>query len=197
MAERHPMSSLKHFSHHYLTRGWIDVSSQRIVISLNHLGHAALKTLTHETMESSIRKALSGVADDSYIVNYHLEEHDLVRLITANEWPTLLSIQSKGATTEFNITAHRNLKWFHGHFPSQPLLPGVVQLHWACELARFFYPQNDQFESVTDLRFYKPIMPDDQLLLTLINNSDNNRTTFSYTGVCGRYSKGVLSYESI
>jgi hypothetical protein len=194
MPERRLMTSLRHFSHHYITRGWIDVSSRRIVISLNHLGHAALKILTHETMESSIRKTLLGVADDSYVINYHLEEYDFSQLITADEWPTLLSMQSKGATTEFNLTAHKNLKWFRGHFPDHPLLPGVAQLHWACELVRLFYPRSDEFQSVTDLRFYKQITPDDQLFLTLVNNSENNRTTFTYTGLRGRCSKGVLSF---
>ncbi len=50
--------------------------------------------------------------------------------------PAILSRSIDVDRAEFELFIPSTLFWFLGHFPSQPILPGIVQLHWALFLAK-------------------------------------------------------------
>ena len=49
--------------------------------------------------------------------------------------PEIISQSIAPARAEFEIAVPDDLFFLQGHFPQQPILPGVVQIHWAIMLA--------------------------------------------------------------
>ena len=66
------------------------------------------------------------------------------------------------------------LPCFTGHFPGQPLLPGVVQLHWAVSLAASTWPIRyaaTHFAGTKAIKFKSPVLPGSALTITLQPNT--------------------------
>ena len=70
-----------------------------------------------------------------------------------------------------NVTI--NEPFFQGHFPGQPIMPGVLSLEVLCQAGSFLMlnqvdnplEKNMFFTSVEKTRFKKPIVPGDQLII--------------------------------
>ena len=75
----------------------------------------------------------------------------------------------KSLTALKNITI--NEPFFQGHFPGQPVMPGVLSLEVLCQAGSFLMlnqvenplSKNMFFTTVESTRFKKPIVPGDQL----------------------------------
>jgi 3-hydroxymyristoyl/3-hydroxydecanoyl-(acyl carrier protein) dehydratase len=74
-----------------------------------------------------------------------------------------------------------------GHFPGQPVVPGVVLLGWALTLAHAAWPgisdrgpgrDQSSAQRVTQLKFRRPVRPPAALTLDLVRKED--RLQFSY-----------------
>jgi len=66
------------------------------------------------------------------------------------------------------------LPCFDGHFPGQPLLPGVIQLHWAVSLAESIWPVEcavTQFSGSKAIKFKSPVLPSSVLTIRLQLNT--------------------------
>ena len=57
--------------------------------------------------------------------------------------------------------------FFEGHFPEFQLLPGLVQINWACDLAQQLFHITAPFAGVKNLKFMQPIRPGSTLVLKL------------------------------
>lgn len=53
--------------------------------------------------------------------------------------------------------------WFSGHFPQEPLLPGIAQLAMVRDLIRRFYPGDMVLAGVKRVRFKQVILPDTRI----------------------------------
>ena len=73
-----------------------------------------------------------------------------------------------------NVTI--NEPFFQGHFPNQPVMPGVLVLEAMCQAGCFLVlnsvdnpmEKNMFFSSLSDSRFRHPIIPGDQIRLEMI-----------------------------
>lgn len=81
-----------------------------------------------------------------------------------------------------------DLHWFAGHFPDAPVLAGVVQLDWAIEYSKQYFPDLAQPESIEVLKFQHIIKPQQQLQLTL-QRTARNTLLFAYS----RFDKKIAS----
>jgi 3-hydroxymyristoyl/3-hydroxydecanoyl-(acyl carrier protein) dehydratase len=71
------------------------------------------------------------------------------------------------ASLEFTIPT--DLPLFAGHFPGQPILPGVVELDCVVSMVAEVYPQlgESQFAGLSAVKFKSPVAPGDRLSVTL------------------------------
>lgn len=70
--------------------------------------------------------------------------------------------------------------WFAGHFPTQPLLPGVAQLDWVMVYGAILAP-GMRFCSIDSVKFQRPIVPGNELELNLQWDATRNVLSFTYT----------------
>ena len=85
---------------------------------------------------------------------------------------------------------------FAGHFPGQPILPGVLQVHWAYQFAAERFAIDGEFVRMTRLKFQKPVLPDDELLLTLAYAPEARQLRFAYDSVKGRHASGIMEFSA-
>lgn len=56
--------------------------------------------------------------------------------------------------------------WFSGHFPGEPILPGVAQLEMAFDAIKRFNRKSLKMSGLKRVRFKQVIRPDDKLRIT-------------------------------
>ena len=118
------------------------------------------------------------------------------------KWPTFTNLNDTESNTEFTNTFERvcnipsNLSYFAGHFPDQAVLPGVVQVNWANELATKLF-NVEEFRGVNSLKFNSMILPETQVTLSLTLNPEKHTVKFSYKSDGTLFSSGVLIFASI
>lgn len=97
-------------------------------------------------------------------------------------------------TLRFVIPA--TLRYFEGHFPGVPLLPGVVQIGWAIELARqhLSQPALAGFRSLSGVKFMQVIQPGAQIALLLTSDSPS-QLSFEYRAGGVLCSTGRVSFH--
>ncbi len=57
--------------------------------------------------------------------------------------------------------------WFSGHFPGQPILPGIAQLGMVFDAVRHFSSKEMKITRVSRVRFKQMIRPGDCLLVSV------------------------------
>lgn len=111
-----------------------------------------------------------------------------------NEWCEFESLVITDESIKVGVYIQKSLSWFEGHFPNQPVLPGVVQTHWACELAQHVFARKG-LKKVNNLKFKTMILPETYLTLNLSFNSVKNSVSFSYTHDNDTFSTGSLLFS--
>ncbi len=72
-----------------------------------------------------------------------------------------------------------DLVYFQGHFPSFPLVPGVVQLGWALEQARARKLCSGETQRIENLKFQHFLRPGDHCTMTLKWDNDKRKLYFT------------------
>lgn len=72
---------------------------------------------------------------------------------------------------------------FQGHFPGQPVLPGVAQVHWAARTAQRYLPCRGTFSGLEALKFLRLIVPPTDITLELDWDSATGLLGFRYSRV--------------
>ncbi len=107
-----------------------------------------------------------------------------LQALFANEpLPRLPNLISKheadnGLTLELFVPA--NLYYFDGHFPGRPVLPGVVQTHWAIHYGREHWGDLGDFSGLEVVKFQRVITANQTLLLHLDYQQEKGKLYFSY-----------------
>lgn len=92
---------------------------------------------------------------------------------------------------ETAVTA--DLAVLDGHFPNEPIVPGLAQLLWADTLSRRFFPAHGATGEIRNLKFARLIVPGVRLRLELVHEFQKRvRVAFKFTSDAGTHSSGVL-----
>lgn len=81
---------------------------------------------------------------------------------------------------DVDLVVPYDLRVFAGHFQALPLLPGVVQIAWALELAQRHLAGVGRFRGITAVKFRRPVRPGMPLQLALRWTAAACELTFEY-----------------
>lgn len=95
-------------------------------------------------------------------------------------WPRLITCKVTEQELEVAFTLPSSLAYFEGHFPSQAVLPGVVQIHWAGELSRLIFDL-EGFIAMQNIKFINMALPEAQLRLQIVPRLDKQQVSFKYS----------------
>ena len=88
-----------------------------------------------------------------------------------------------------------DIAYFNGHFPTTPILAGVVQVDWALHFAaEHLELDKNKFTGAPQLKFSQLILPGATLQLEL--TYQNGTLRFRYYHEAGVYSKGKLAVRA-
>jgi 3-hydroxymyristoyl/3-hydroxydecanoyl-(acyl carrier protein) dehydratase len=87
-----------------------------------------------------------------------------------------------------------DLVYFNGHFPDQPILPGVTQLAWAEKFGKIFFNINLPFLRMEVIKFKKVIRPDELVKMELNWKVDTRKLYFEFTSTANDHSSGRIVY---
>lgn len=88
-----------------------------------------------------------------------------------------------------------NLIHFDGHFDDMPILPGVVQTHWAINLAKAHLNISSDFEGIQVIKFTQIIIPSSTIQLVIDYNPHKNMIDFKYSSDKGDHSSGKVNFS--
>jgi len=96
-------------------------------------------------------------------------------------WPMFSSVEAMDESVYLKFYVPNDLSYFAGHFPDQAVLPGVVQVHWAGELAKMLFGAHG-FSELKGVKFNGMILPDQSVGLALSFRADRATLRFEYLG---------------
>lgn len=95
--------------------------------------------------------------------------------------PRAIAVRREGGTVSIDIALAADHPLLRGHFPEQPILPGVAQLQWAIKSARAHFAVRSAFLSAHALKFSGVIVPKAPLHLEIAADPDQGSDLeFSY-----------------
>ncbi len=83
---------------------------------------------------------------------------------------------------------------FEGHFPDQPILPGVVQVDWAMRLGEASFGPLGVFQSLEHLKFQAIITPEEPIELRLDWDASAHELGFAYSASGSKKSSGFARF---
>jgi len=96
--------------------------------------------------------------------------------------------------SELDLMVNSDCPWLEGHFPGQPILPGVVQIGWAVHFACEIYGYNPGVNILEQVKFRRPILPGKHLTLHLTPSADSHKLRYEYRDATASYSSGSLHF---
>lgn len=95
--------------------------------------------------------------------------------------PRVTGLQRRGASgLGCRVRIPYDLAIFDGHFPTIPIVPGVVQVDWAVDLARVHLQVGGQFQGITATKFRRLVRPGMDLTLNLEHRPESAQLRFEY-----------------
>jgi 3-hydroxymyristoyl/3-hydroxydecanoyl-(acyl carrier protein) dehydratase len=95
-------------------------------------------------------------------------------------------------TARLALSVGATSRCFDGHFPGHPIVPGVMQVHWAMRFAREALGVEADFAGIEALKFQKAIPPDAALSLELKLVPEKMKLHFEYKLGKDRASSGRI-----
>lgn len=113
-------------------------------------------------------------------------------------WYVLKNLnQADSKEISADIQIPRDSTWFSGHFPGDPILPGIAQLGMVFDVIHQLGNQNMKISSINRVRFKQIIRPDDHLKIIAVPR-ENYAESYSFRIMVGKklVCSGVMTLES-
>ncbi|HEX8595602.1 MAG TPA: AMP-binding protein [Pseudomonas sp.] len=110
--------------------------------------------------------------------------------------PDVLDQQMIDGVLHLNLNVPADLACFSGHFPTAPVLPGVVQVDWAIALGQRLLQLPPRFAGMEVLKFQQLIRPGDDISLTLRFDAERSKLYFVYRNGDAACSSGRIVLEA-
>jgi 4-coumarate--CoA ligase (photoactive yellow protein activation family) len=94
------------------------------------------------------------------------------------------------------FTIPADLLWFEGHFPGDPVLPGVAELDaLVARQVERLWPEAGALRAVKRLKFSHVIRPGERIALLLERDAARGTVAFTVEGAQGRCASGTLAFR--
>ena len=113
--------------------------------------------------------------------------------MTGAHLPTVLD-RAPGPEASFTLALDAELAAFQGHFPGNPILPGVVQVDWAIRFGAQAFGDLGRFQGIDQLKFQDLIRPGGTLELQLGYDPAHGRLRFRFLAGAVKKSSGVIRF---
>jgi len=111
------------------------------------------------------------------------------------ELPVVSNRKVMDNSASMQLEIRPDLKWFAGHFPEHPILPGVVQIAWAVHFSRQSFAYGPDVCSLEQIKFKRPIGPGRHITLLLVRRSADNAVNFEYRDEQTSFASGMLKFS--
>lgn len=108
--------------------------------------------------------------------------------------PFLIEAADADGGAAYLVYVHPGIRWFGGHFPGRPILPGVAQIDWAARRGGDLGFAGQTFTGLSGIKFAAPVAPGAVLALTLTSPRPG-RLAFVLESAEGVHSRGTLHYR--
>ncbi len=88
--------------------------------------------------------------------------------------PKIITQDTKQDEARFELVLDPELVWFDGHFPEQPVLAGVAQIHIASMLAEKLWGFIPTGKEMARVKFRRLLIPGDHVTLVLVRHSSES-----------------------
>lgn len=110
--------------------------------------------------------------------------------------PEVLEQTETDGEWSMQLSVPPDLAYFSGHFPKAPVLPGVVQVEWALNLARQLLNLSGAFAGMEVLKFQQLVRPGDEIQLHLRFDPERGKLYFAYRNDMATCSSGRILLET-
>ena len=122
--------------------------------------------------------------------------------MTKNEpesWYSLTNIKRSSSNEILaDAVVSGNSPWFSGHFPGEPILPGVALLGMVFDAIKQVCGENFKISGVKRIKFKQIIMPGDKIqIIARKKNSDNSLYTFQVMVDSKIACNGIMTVEKM
>lgn len=109
--------------------------------------------------------------------------------------PMVLTQKNNGQSSQLDLEIPHHLFYFGGHFPGNPVLPGVVQIDWVRHFGCQVFGELGQFQCLKVLKFQHIIQPGMRLRLSLEWDPERLQLQFCFSNDQHHFSSGRLCFN--
>ena len=120
---------------------------------------------------------------------------DALLLAPRPKLPEVMSQREDAGLWTLNLSIPPDLAYFSGHFPTTPVLPGVVQVEWAMMLGQQLLDLPPRFAGMEVLKFQQLVRPGDAIELTLRFDRERSKLHFAYRNATAACASGRIVLE--
>ena len=110
-------------------------------------------------------------------------------------WPQVHARQVVDGKLVLRCRIPPELEYFVGHMPGRPILPGIVQVHWAEAFGRRWLAVGGSFERLEAVKFQQVILPDYEVEITLGFDAASGKLDFCFESDRGVHSRGRICFS--
>ncbi|QJR80944.1 hypothetical protein CA267_009215 [Alteromonas pelagimontana] len=119
---------------------------------------------------------------------------NLKTLFKELERPAIIAVEASDTNAQITLHVPESLAWFEGHFPEQPVLPGVVQVDWAGKIGRALFVKNSASRQLTNIKFKTMVLPGTSMILELIYSAEKGILKFHFFNDSESFSMGSFKF---
>ncbi len=120
----------------------------------------------------------------------------LLQLLTLDleKFPQIQYAMLQRNQAELQVRIQERLVYFNGHFPQQPVLPGVTQLAWVETYGRLLFGIELPFLRMEVIKFKNIIRPGDKVSIHLHWKTETGKLYFELNSATDSHSSGRMVY---
>ena len=177
------------------------------LLVLSEAGLLALRNLGRRAVTQALRQYLSGHCETlalprrwRWLRQLPLNaqgklpqaEVEAVLMAPRPKAPEVLEKIETDGEWSLRLAVPPDLAYFSGHFPTAPVLPGVVQVDWALSLGRQLLDLPPRFVGMEVLKFQQLVRPGDEVQLHLRFDRERGKLYFAYRNDTAACSSGRI-----